>query len=377
MAYASDTDVVQEVSKILASSNVEVESFRIFRNELKELCLGMTYHRYKADSNDDRLEEPQVERDVRREWNLSGVDGLKELVPAIVKSTNLKALSWGYGLNYPDVIESLLQGLYRNHTIVTADFAVPMDDLVPDLMDKFVVMLCHNTSLKKFTLYAKGGKGEHSLPISGFGKALGMNHTLEILRLAQFQQVDLEELVQPLIMDKNGNQVNSTLTTLDFLDISSIINSGARIARMLRRNSSIKHLSFIDSLGTESDVRELIQSLADNHSLETLNLFSCDGVKGTVFPAIMDVLLINFTLKLIVLHDTPLHRKGKTVVINKQLDKNVAAKVLHLMELEMAEPKSARVIFCGSPYAGMSPISVGPITQLHQFVFHLKLDVFA
>jgi hypothetical protein len=25
----------------------------------------------------------------------------------------------------------------------------------------------------------------------------------------------------------------------------------------------------------------------------------------------------------------------------------------------------------------MSPISIGPITQLHQFVFHLKLDVFA
>jgi hypothetical protein len=91
----------------------------------------------------------------------------------------------------------------------------------------------------------------------------------------------------------------------------------------------------------------------------------------------MDVLLINFTLKEIELRFTPLSTKGKDVVINKQLQKNAAAKELHLMELEMAEPTSARVIFCGSPYAGTSLISFGPITQLHQFVFHLKLDVFA
>jgi hypothetical protein len=281
-------------------------------------------------------------------------------------------MTWDCGLNYPDVFESLLQGLYTNHTIVTASFFVLMHDLVPDLMDKFVVMLCHNTSLKEFTLRIGGGKGEHSLPISGFGKALGMNHTLEILTLDNLQ-VDLEELVQPLIMDKNGNQVNSTLTTLCFYHVSF----STSIAGMLRRNSSIKHLNLIFRHdATESDVRELIESLANNHSLETLDLFSCDGVKGTVFHAIMDVLLINLTLNKIELGCTPLSRKGKDVVINKQLEKNAAAKELHLMELEMAKPTSARVIFCGSPYAGMSPISIGPITQLHQFVFHLKLDVF-
>jgi len=47
------------------------------------------------------------------------------------------------------------------------------------------------------------------------------------------------------------------------------------------------------------------------------------------------------------------------------------------MELEMAKPTSAKVIFCDSPYVGMSPISIGPITHVHQFAFHLKLDVFA
>jgi hypothetical protein len=373
MADASDTYVVQEASKILASSDVVVESLRISESsQVEGVCLEMEYHPCKADSNDDRLEKPRVDVDVPCRWNLSQVDGLKELVPAIVKSTNLKALDWHYSENYPDVRESLLQGLYTNHTIVNAHFGVYYNGLVLDLLDKIVVMLCHNTSLKQFTVNVLGPRPEHNLPVSGFGKALGMNHTLEILKLMIDLEMDLEELVQPLIMDENGNQVNSTLTTLSLIGPSTMRSFGATIARMLRRNSSIKTLNLIQSLRTELDTRELIQSLADNHSLETLDLRFCEGVKGTVFSAIMDVLLVNFTLKHIDLKHTPLSRKGKDVVINKQLEKNVAVKELHLMELEMAKPTFARVIFCGSPYAGMSPISIGPIKQLHQFVFHLK-----
>ncbi|CAM6072974.1 unnamed protein product [Sphagnum tenellum] len=242
MAYASDT--VQKVSKLLASSDVVVESFQTF-SVWEELRVEMRYHRCKADSNDDRLEEPEVEGDVSHQWSLSRVDGLKELVPAIVRSTNLKALSLYYGLDSPDIVDPLLQG-------------------------------------------------------------------------------------------------------------------------MLRRNSSIKHLTLKQSLATESDARELIQSLADNHSLETLDLSGCIGVKGTVFHAIMDVLLINFTLKQIELGSTPLSRNGKDVVVHNQLQKNVASKKLHLMELEMAEPTSARVIFCGSPYAGKTTLCKAVIRSLEQ-----------
>jgi hypothetical protein len=373
MAHASDTDVVQEVSKILASSDVVVENFHISQPEWKGLLLVMRYYRCKADSNDDRLEEPEVEGDVPHRWDLSREDRLKELVPAIVKSTNLKDLSLNSVL-HPDIVDPLLQALYTNNTIVTARFDVSNHNAIPYVLDKFAVMLCHNTSLKHFTLDISGSY----LPISGFGKALGMNHTLVMLVLSAFHlELDVEELVQPLIMDENGNQVNSTLTFLSFSGFYLMSSFGARIAGMLRRNSSIKYLILRNSLATESDARELIQSLADNHSLETLDLNRCHGVKGTVFHAIMDVLLTNFTLKKIELSFTPLFAKGKDVVINKQLQKNAAAKELHLMELEMAEPTSARVIFCGSPYAGTSLISFGPITQLHQFVFHLKLDVFA
>jgi hypothetical protein len=52
MADASDTDVVQEVSKLLASSDVMVESFTILHPGYKDMCLEMTYHRCKADFND-------------------------------------------------------------------------------------------------------------------------------------------------------------------------------------------------------------------------------------------------------------------------------------------------------------------------------------
>ncbi|CAK9272315.1 unnamed protein product [Sphagnum jensenii] len=369
MAYASDTDVVQEVSKILASSDVVVESFKNFQREWKELCVEMRYHRCKADSNDDRLEEPEVEGDVPHRWSLSRVDGLKELVPAIVKSTNLKALSFAWGLDYPDIVDPLLQGLYTNNTIVTARFYVSFRNAaIPDFMDKFAVMLCHNTSLKHFSLDIS----ESYLPLSRYVNASGVDRSLELLQLQARDLLQLsvretvEELVQPLIMDENGNQVNSTLTTLTFSGFFVMSSFSARIAGMLRRNSSIKHLTLERSLATESDARELIQSLADNHSLETLDLRRCWGVKGTVFHAIMDVLLINFTLKKIGLRWTPLSRNGKDVVINKQLQKNAAAKELHLMELEMAEPTSARVIFCGSPYAGKTTLCKAVIRSLEQ-----------
>jgi hypothetical protein len=123
---------------------------------------------------------------------------------------------------------------------------------------------------------------------------------------------------------------------------------------MLRKNSSIKHLDLRTSLTSESDVQELIRSLVENHSLVTLSLIDCDGVKGSVFPTIMDVLLVNFTLKYINLIATPLHATGKHLAIEEQLQKNAMSKKLHLKELEMAKPTSARVIFCGSPYAGTS-----------------------
>jgi len=68
------------------------------------------------------------------------MDGLKELVPAIIKNINSKALFLCYRLVYgSNVIELLLQGLHMNHTIVMINFVVIMH-LVPNLMEKLMVM---------------------------------------------------------------------------------------------------------------------------------------------------------------------------------------------------------------------------------------------
>jgi len=217
-------------------------------------------------------------------------------------------------------------------------------------------MLCHNVGLKRFILQLPTdieGRKKHS----GFGNALKMNHTLQILQLefpSHSGGLDLEELVQPLIMDENGRQANSTLTTLDVTGLFGMSSVGAIFARMLPKNSSIKHLNLANSLTIESNVQELIRSLVENHPLETLDLYRCLGVKGSVFPTIMDVLLVNFTLNYIELKGTPLCYEAKDFAIQEQLQRNEIYKVLHLKELEMAKPTSARVIFCSSPYAGTS-----------------------
>jgi hypothetical protein len=228
-----------------------------------------------------------------------------------------------------------------------------------DVLDKSADMLCHNTGLKRFSLQLPKieGRKKHF----GFGKALKMNHTLEHLLLHLWDnsvELDLEELVQPLIMDENGHQANSTLTTLGVscaMEFSGMSSAGATFARMLRKNSSIKYLDLRKSLTSESDAKELIQSLVENHSLETLCLGSWTTIKWSdVFPAIMDVLLVNFTLKALKWSETYLDHEFEFLVIKDQLRRNARYKVLHLKELEMVKPTSARVIFCGFPYAGMS-----------------------
>jgi hypothetical protein len=359
---------VQEVSRILTASDVVVDKLTIRISDHGILTergssLVLKYHQCKVDSSEGRLEEPEVDGDVQRYWSLSGGDDLKELVSIVLESTNVKAINLRSDRrpDAHDVIEQFLQGLCTNHTIVTAGFdRIFRGNLTSDVLDKSADMLCHNTGLKRFRLTLfdiEGTTTKHS----GFGKALKMNHTLQHLELAfmGYVESDLEELVQPLIMDENGHQANSTLTALHVRGLHPMSPYGATFARMLQKNSSIKHLDLSHSSRSESDVQELIRSLVENHSLETLDLSCCRGVRGSVFPTIMDVLLVNFTLKDIELLGTPLHAEGKHLAIKEQLRRNAMYKELHLKKLKMGPPTSARVIFCGSPYAGTPEISLG------------------
>jgi hypothetical protein len=372
MADAIITDVVQEVSRILTASDVVVDELKIDirpNDPIREdgtmdyISLEMTYHQCKADCREGRLEEPQVDEDVKRKWSLSGGDDLKELVSIVLQSTNVKdvtvlndhppythvALSdrgpdnhlvvlsdrpeTDDVLSYPDthvvlsdrrpdthdVIEQFLQGLCTNHTIDHFNLISSKNTTI-DVLDKSADMLCHNIGLKHFTLQLLDIKG--TTKHSGFGNALKMNHTLQSLAFNFWNssiKLDFEELVRPLIIDENGHQANSTLTALHVLGLFAMSSVGATFARMLQKNSSIKHLNLDWSLTSESDVQELIRSLVENHSLETLDLLGCHGVQGSVFPTIMDVLLVNFTLKDIKLYETPLHAKGKHLAIEEQL----------------------------------------------------------
>ncbi|CAK9875269.1 unnamed protein product [Sphagnum jensenii] len=125
MADAIITDVVQEVSRILTASDVVVEELVINITDKEDgttdyISLDMTYHQCKADSSEGRLEQPQVDGDVEREWSLSERDDLKELVSIVVDSTNVKAIYvFSYSRPSNDVIEQFLQGLCTNHTIAS------------------------------------------------------------------------------------------------------------------------------------------------------------------------------------------------------------------------------------------------------------------
>jgi hypothetical protein len=346
-------DMKELVSTVVESTNVE-------DGTREDIILRMKYHQCKADSSEGRLEEPLVDEGADRRWSLSRGDDLKELVSTVLESTNVKAIHVFSDCRSHDVIEQFLQGLRTNHTIVSARFDLVCPRNTTIVLEKSVVMLGHNIGLKSFSLWLPSdikGTTKHS----GFGNALKMNHTLQSLNF-RFNygstKLDLEELVQPLIMDESGHQANSTLTDLGITfatQLSTMSPVGATLARMLRKNSSIKHLDLRMSALRTSVVEELIPSLVENHSLETLNLNDCFGFMGVMLPAMMmDVLLVNFTLKDIELRGTTFDFNGTGLAIKEQLRKNEMYRKLHLKELELAEPTSARVIFCGFPYAGMS-----------------------
>jgi len=215
-------------------------------------------------------------------------------------------------------------------------------------------MLQNNSSLKELSLSAE--KSRYS--VDSFAQALETNQTLEHLYL-EGSFLNLQRLLRPLTVDANGQQSNATLSKLkleitcveqdDMQFHASIVDS---LTKMLQSNSSLKELDLSDTqIFAESDVCALIKSLENNYSLQVLNLTCCDGVSNSVFPTIMDMLVVNKTLKDICLDATKLEREGKSDVVKQELEKNAVYMSL-LKELPAAKATSARVFLCGYPYAG-------------------------
>jgi hypothetical protein len=227
------------------------------------------------------------------------------------------------------------------------------------IVDSLARMLQSNTSLKE--LYFCSSK---DYSVATFEDALRMNHTLENLALTGCLW-DLEGLVQPLMVDANGKQNNTTLMKLmlridaaepiEVQPPSTIVDS---LTKMLQQNSSLKELSFAGSnFFSESDVSALIKSLEKNYSLEILNLEGCKGVSGCVFPIIMDMLVVNKTLKEINLERTTLYGEvgAQIEAVKQQLEKNAAIhkeSVSTFKELPMSKATSTSVLLCNIPSTG-------------------------
>jgi hypothetical protein len=102
-----------------------------------------------------------------------------------------------------------------------------------------------------------------------------------------------------------------------------------------------------------SDVCTILQSLEKNETLHTLDLHSCEGVRGDdVLAKVMDLLRINPWLKKIDLAGTQLERDGHVAQVNAQLASNARDYMAVVKGLPRTPAKFARVFLCGDAYAG-------------------------
>jgi GTP1/Obg family GTP-binding protein len=131
----------------------------------------------------------------------------------------------------------------------------------------------------------------------------------------------------------------------------SVVDS---LTKTLQSNSSLKELRISPShFFTEQDVCALITSLEKNYSLQVLKLPM--GVSDNVFRAIMDMLLVNKTLKKIDWWYYRSFQEGKRAVLEQELKKNAIVyeeSMSLLKDLPMVKATSARVFLCGYPFAG-------------------------
>jgi hypothetical protein len=270
-------------------------------------------------------------------------------------------------------------GHQKNSTLIKLCLEVPEtvdEESLTVTANVLAKMLQNNSSLKELSLSAVDSR----YLLDSFAEALETNHTLEHLHL-QGSFLNLQRLLQPLTVDANGQQSNATLLKLS-LGASTFVKQDDMhfhtsivdpLTKMLQSNSSLKELQLSYILDfTESDVCALIKSLESNHSLQVLHFNYSKGVSGSVFPAIMDMLVVNKTLKDIRLVGTELDLGGKSKVVEQELEKN-AVYMSQLNELPVTKATSARVFLCGYPYAGKTLVVHQNITYFniaYEFYFY-------
>jgi hypothetical protein len=345
-------DILLDQVVVMLESNVGLKDFSFHFNSLH----APTF--WSSDGFANALERNRTLERFDMDLNyLPSEQELQRLVQPLIADGN--------GEQKNSTLIKLLLNVYE-----TAD-----DESITVAANVLAKMLQNNSSLKKLSLWAKYSR----YSVDSFAEALETNHTLEHLDLTG-TFLNLQRLLQPLTGDANGQQSNTTLLELelggstfvkqdDMQFHTSIVDP---LTKMLQSNSSLKELdlSSIEDF-TEADVCALIKSLESNHSLQVLYFNCCNGVSGSVFPAIMDMLVVNKTVKVIRLPGTELDREGKSQIVNQELEKNAVYMSL-LKELPVAKATSARVFLCGYPYAGKTLVVHQNVTYfniVYEFYF--------
>jgi len=176
----------------------------------------------------------------------------------------------------------------------------------------------------------------------------------------------LQALVRPLIADEAGQEAKANLSKLTLVLPHVRANGswsraifGEILPELFQKNSTLKELTVKAPhyLELREEMREenlcaLLQSLKENKSLEILDLSECQGIlTQRVIPTLMDILLVNFTLRHINFGDSSIWYGVK-----EQLRKNEKYMQSCLRTLPVAKAQAARVFLCGGPYAGKTTL---------------------
>ncbi|BFI22819.1 hypothetical protein MPTK1_8g16167 [Marchantia polymorpha subsp. ruderalis] len=163
------------------------------------------------------------------------------------------------------------------------------------------------------------------------------------------------------ILSMNGNTGETSV--LKKLTLETIQKDVLKdLLRCLRVNTSLTHLSLINSKIEEEAFRDLMGILRGNTSLTHLDLDGVEvyGEKEASFRDLMGVLQVNLTLQEINVQGTRWNKDGKAAQIEEALKQNqkraVYMSVFREAKLSFGDAKAGRLFLCGSPLAGKTQV---------------------
>ncbi|BFI43211.1 hypothetical protein MPTK2_8g16140 [Marchantia polymorpha subsp. ruderalis] len=163
------------------------------------------------------------------------------------------------------------------------------------------------------------------------------------------------------ILSMNGNTGETSV--LKKLELRAVQKDVLKyLLRCFRVNTSLTHLSLINSKIEEEAFRDLMGILRGNTSLTHLDLDGVEvyGEKEASFRDLMRVLQVNLTLQEINVQRTRWNKDGKAAQIEEALKQNqkraVYMSVFREAKLSFGDAKASRLFLCGSPLAGKTQV---------------------